>query len=1041
MQDPNPEDPTKKFQRLLSSEDETQSELSADPVTPEGSTRVVHHPALDEHDMPLPRRVEEIDLGATRVTPTAVKEAAGTTVRRSRRSRPRSARSSPAARWRQAASCLLRALIAVAFIAIALGVLLAAFGVYEYYTIAATLPSVSDLRARAAQFETTRILDRNGNTLYEILDPNAGRRTYVTLDHIAPELLAATLATEDKDFYSHPGFDPIAILRAAWQNLSSGQTVSGASTITQQLARAVLFTPEERSQASYGRKIREVILAAEIERRYSKDDILELYLNEIYYGKLSYGVEAAAETYFNKSADQLTLGEAAFLAGLPQAPAVYDIDTNREATLGRMQQVLTLMALLSQERHCIYVSNRPSQPVCVGVADGTQAMQEIASYTFSSPVADMRYPHWVEFIRMQLEARFDPQTIYRSGFSVYTSLDPALEDSAQQIVTTQIAALAGLHVTDGALVAIRPATGEILAMVGSPDFYNDANAGQINMAISPTRQPGSSIKPFTYLAAFEKGWTPATLIWDVPSQFPPSGKSNDTHPPYIPNDFDHQFRGPVTVRTALANSYNIPAVKTLQFVGVYDDPTSPNPVSLTSMAKRMGITSLTRDDYGLALTLGGGEVSLLDMTSGYSVIANGGLRIPPVAILKIVDFNGKVVYQYQPPPGQQVIRPEHAFLMSSILSDNAARTPAYGPNSILNLPFQAAVKTGTSNDSRDNWTLGFTPDLAVGVWVGNADDTPMLNTTGVTGAGPIWSQFMMAAIQQLTGGQPTPFVKPKGVVEYTICTISGTQPSQWCPGERTEYFASDQPPLPPEQDLWRMVTVDTWTNLTASPDCSEFTKPRLAINVTDPWARQWIQQNKQGQQWARDLGFKDGFLVPDRSCNAGDPHPHLQFIGLEEGMVISQSSLPISVIANASAGFKSYRLDYGRGTAPTSWSTLVNDTATPVTTPTQIYTWDLAGLPNGTLTLRLTLNGSSGTAERLLHLNVNLPTPTPTSTLTLTPLPTLTGTPTPIPTVPTNTPLPPPTNTPLPIPSATSTSTTTPTPTTPPTPTFTSTPG
>jgi penicillin-binding protein 1C len=872
------------------------------------------------------------------------------------------------------------------------------------------------------------------------MDPNAGRRTYVSLDHIAPALVAATIATEDKDFYSHPGFDPLAILRAAWQNLESGQTVSGASTITQQLVRAVLFTPEERNQVSYGRKIREVILAAEIERRYSKDEILELYLNEIYYGKLAYGVEAASETYFNKSADQLTLGEAAFLAGLPQAPSVYDIDTNREVTMSRMEQVLTLMYTLSQERHCIYVSNRPSQPVCVDVADGTQALQEISSYSFSSSVADMRYPHWVEFIRMQLEDRYDPQTIYRSGFSVYTTLDPALQDAAQQTVTTQIAALANLHVTDGALVAIRPATGEILAMVGSPDFYNNANAGQINMAISPTRQPGSSIKLFTYLAAFEKGWTPATLLWDVPSQFPPSGKPNDTHPPYIPNDFDHKFRGPVTVRTALANSYNIPAVKALQFVGVYDDPTSPNPVSLTSMAKRMGITSLTRDDYGLSLTLGGGEVSLLDMTSGYAVVANGGLQIPPVAILKIVDFNGNVVYQYQPPAGQQVISPEHAFLMSSILSDNVARTPAYGPNSILNLPFQAAVKTGTSNDSRDNWTLGFTPDLAVGVWVGNADDTPMVNTTGVTGAGPIWSQFMMAAIQQMTGGKPTPFVKPKGVVEYTICTVSGTQPSQWCPSERTEYFASDQPPLPADQDLWRMVNVDTWTNLTSSTACSEFTKQRLAINVTDPWARQWIQQNQQGQQWARDMGFKDSFLVPTRSCNASDPHPNLQFIGLNEGQVISQTSLDISVLANASAGFKSYQLDYGLGTAPTSWTTLVNNTTTPVTTPTDIYTWNLTSLPNGPLTLRLSMSGdNNGTAERILHLNLNLPTPTPTptptSTPTLTPLPTLTDTPTPTPIPPSATPLPPPTNTPSPIPSNISTSTATQI------PTFTSTPG
>ena len=244
----------------------------------------------------------------------------------------------------------------------------------------------------------------------------------------------------------------------------------------------------------------------------------------------------------------------------------------------------------------------------------------------------MLYPHWVEYIRSQLEARYDPQTIYRSGFTVTTTLDPDLQNAAQQDVTNQVNGLAALHVTDGALVAIKPSTGEILAMVGSPDFNNVANAGQINMAVSPTRQPGSSIKPFTYLAAFEKGWTPATLIWDVPSEFPPSGLPDDPNPKYIPNNFDHLFHGPVTVRMALSNSYNIPAVKTLQFVGVYGD------TGLIAMAQRVGITTLTRDDYGLSLTLGGGEVSLLEMTGGYAVIANGGIKVPPVAILKVLDI-------------------------------------------------------------------------------------------------------------------------------------------------------------------------------------------------------------------------------------------------------------------------------------------------------------------------------------------------------------------------------------------------------------------
>ena len=553
------------------------------------------------------------------------------------------------------------------------------------------------MQQHASQFETTRILDRNGDILYEINDPNAGRRTYVPLKEISPFLVAATISTEDKDFYTHPGFDPLAILRAFWQNITSGETISGASTITQQLARALLFSPEERSQTTYLRKVREAILSTEIERRYTKDEILELYLNEIYYGNLSYGVEAAAETYFGKTAGQLTLPEAAFLAGLPQAPSVYDIYTNRDITMVRFQNVIMGMLTLSTERHCIHVSNA-SEPICVDGPAAATAIQYIQNLTFTPPTTVMRYPHWVQYIRTLLEQQFDAQTIYRSGFTVYTTLDPDLEDAAQQSVSSQVAALADLHVTDGALVAMKPSTGEILAMVGSPDFFNNVNAGQINMAVSPTRQPGSSIKPFTYLAAFEKGWTPSTLIWDVPSEFPPSGLPNDPNPPYVPNNFDHKYHGPVTVRTALANSYNIPAVKALQFIGVYDDPSTPQKDGLVGMAERMGITSLTRNDYGLSLTLGGGEVSLLEMTGGYAVIANSGQRVPPVAISKIVDFQGNVVFQYQPPAGEQVISPEHAFLMSSILSDNMARLPAYGPNSVLNLPFQVAVKTGTSND-------------------------------------------------------------------------------------------------------------------------------------------------------------------------------------------------------------------------------------------------------------------------------------------------------------------------------------------------------
>lgn len=391
-------------------------------------------------------------------------------------------------------SCILRVAILLVFLAVVLGVAGASYVVYKYYTIASSLPDVSELRDRASQFETTRILDRNGNLLYEILDPNAGRRTYVPLNKISPYVLAATLATEDKEFYSHPGFNIFAMLRALFQNVEEGETVSGASTITQQLARMLLMNPEERSQVSFRRKAREIILAAGITRRYTKDEILELYLNEINYGNLSYGIEAAAESYFNTTADKLTFAQASFLAGLPQAPAVYDIFANREATLNRHKQVLTLTYQMSQEDGCISVSNN-RDPVCISAEEATVAAGEMDIYAFVPTSFPMLYPHWVNYVRTQLETMYDPQTIYRLGFTVYTTLDPYLQSEAERLVKQQVDSLQDQHVTNGALVAIRPATGEILTMVGSADFYNTEISGQVNMATSQTRQPGHPLNP------------------------------------------------------------------------------------------------------------------------------------------------------------------------------------------------------------------------------------------------------------------------------------------------------------------------------------------------------------------------------------------------------------------------------------------------------------------------------------------------------------------------------------------------------------------
>ena len=958
-----------------------------------GDTQTSSQSAADSGSTPpslgeLPRRVPERDLSATQVTPAAYVQVWEANL------------GQPPARG-GLGGCLLRMAILGLFAVIAVTIGVASFGLYQYYALASTLPPVGDLQEHAAQFETTRILDREGNLLYEILDPQAGRRTYVPLEQISPAMVAAIISTEDSGFYSNPGFDPAAIARAIWQNLQEGETVSGASTITQQIARNLLLSPEERTQRTALRKVREILLAAEIARRYTKDEILELYLNQVYYGNLAYGVEAASQTYFDTPAADLTLGQASFLAGLVQAPAVYDVFVNREAALDRQRQVLVLMVKATSEQGCVYVSNSIER-LCITPELAGAASAELVEYEFNSPDVAIRFPHWVNYVRAELEARFDPQTIYRSGFTVYTSLDPELQAAAEDIVQKQVASLTEQHkVGNGALLALRPSTGEILVMVGSADFYAEAIDGQVNMTLA-LRQPGSSLKPLTYAAAFERGWTPGTLLWDVESEFPPYKDPEDPSKPYKPRNYDERFHGPVTVRAALANSYNIPALKTLEFVGIYDDPSTPQGEGLIAFAQRLGITTFTRSDFGIALTLGGGDITLLELTGAYATFANGGVRLPPVAITRITDHTGATVYEYTVPAGDRVIRPEHAFLITSILSDNTARTPAFGPNSPLLLPFPAAAKTGTTDKPiRDNWTLGYTPDLAVGVWIGNADNSPIEQTSGVTGAAPIWNEFMQLAIERLVGGDPTPFVRPASIIEVPICAVSGAKPSEWCPAHRVEFFASDQPPLPSELDLWRKVWIDGYSQELASAVCPDFAEEKLGLAVPDPWGRKWIKEADEGKAWAERMGFEEQeeiFFIPEATCDADSPRPLLVITAPLQGSILSSGPIPIIGRAAATGDFLDWILEVGVGSDPDFWPDVAQSDV-PVEQPAILFDWDPRDLPNGPVSLLLTVRSTSGgKASYRVHLTLSLPTPTPTATPTPTFTPTTTPTATPSPT-------------------------------------------
>jgi 1A family penicillin-binding protein len=650
--------------------------------------------------------------------------------------RAREHRPAPGRRFLAAAvSGMLLAVLTVASLVLYTGVSLAA---QTFAMLTNDLPSVAQLTNRE-MFQTAQIYDRRGVLLHELYDQTGGRRTLVSLREISPWMVDATLAAEDATFYENPGVDARSVLRALWQNLSGGGVVSGASTITQQLVRNVLLPPEERGRQTLLRKFKEAVLAYRVSELYTKDEILEMYLNEVYYGNLSYGVAAAAEAYFGKAPRDLTLAEAALLAGLPQSPSDYNPRVNMPLARQRQRYVLEQMV-----RHGF-----------ISEAEAIAAWEQEIVLAEPKPEV-LRAPHWVFYVRDLIEQRYGPRLLYRGGLQVQTTLDLQLQERLEEVARNNEANLRLRNGTNTAIVAIDPKTGEILAMVGSMDFYNSEIDGQVNVTVSE-RQPGSSIKPIVYLAAFEKlGFTPATVLQDVRKCFP----GGQGQPPYCPVNYDGRFRGAVTVRNALGNSLNIPAVETLERVGV--------PAAI-EMANRLGIVSLTDPTrYGLAFTLGGAEVKPLELTAAYATLANEGRRIPPVAIRRIVDGHGRVIEAERPTPGEQVVDPRLVYMITHILSDNNARLITYGPNSLLKLSRPAAVKTGTTDNHRDTWTVGYTPNLVIGVWVGNTNGRPMREVLSSMSAGKIWHEAMEAAFEVL--GLPVEdFRRPEGLVDVPTC--------------------------------------------------------------------------------------------------------------------------------------------------------------------------------------------------------------------------------------------------------------------------------
>ena len=613
-----------------------------------------------------------------------------------------------------------------------------------FVVFARHLPDPSNLEDRTIT-QSTKIYDRTGKViLYDIHGEE--RRTIVPFNEIPQVVKDATIVSEDKDFYKHKGLDFRAIVRAMWLNLTS-DSLQGGSTITQQFVKKSILSDER----TWTRKIKEAILALELERRYSKDEILNFYLNQIPYGINAYGIEAAAQTYFSKKAAGLTLAESALLASLIRAPSYYSpYGEHKSELVQRQHAVLDHMVKLN------YISNREAE---------RSKKEELV---FSKIRSSISAPHFVFYVKGLLEERYGEDYVERAGLKIITTLDWDLQVIAEEVAATGAERNDKVGAHNAALVALDPKTGQILAMVGSRDYFKDpvpegcetgVNCkfeGNVNV-VTRLRQPGSAFKPFVYATAFKKGYTDKTILFDIPTQFDTGCNAlGQPQSPevkcYAPRNFDFKFRGPVTARQALANSLNVPSVQFLYLAGVEDS---------INTAEDLGISTLKdRSRFGLSLVLGGGEVKLLELASAFGVLATEGVQHPHTSILRIEDGKGNVLEEFKDEPAQ-VLDSEIARLVSSILSDNNARIPIFGARSPLFFEGRpVAAKTGTTNEFRDGWTLGYTPSLVAGVWVGNNDNTPIKQEPGVYVAAPIWRDFMVRAFDKLNLA-PESFTPPQ----------------------------------------------------------------------------------------------------------------------------------------------------------------------------------------------------------------------------------------------------------------------------------------
>ncbi|MBN1317543.1 MAG: transglycosylase domain-containing protein [Anaerolineales bacterium] len=841
-------------------------------------------------------------------------------------------------------------------------------GFYSY--IVQDLPDAADIEKietdTNTSFQTTKIYDRTGQELlYEIIDPSGGDRQWISIDDIPQVVIDATVASEDKTFWENKGYDLEGMARALIGNIR-GEGVQGGSSITQQLVKNALIDPEDRIVSEEGpdfddyvRKAREVLLANEITRRYEKEKILEWYLNTNWYGNLAYGIEAAARVYFDKSARELTLPEAAMLAPIPQYAAQNPFDNPDEA-VNRQQLVLDFMV---RDNY---------------ITEEEMVEAKFAPLTYAGGVEeryDILEPHFSIYARKQLEEMFGEKLVYQGGLKVITSINLDLQHQAECVARIHVKRLAGNgyepseselaecpaarylpalsqsdvnkdhNVSNASLVALDPTTGEILVMAGSLDFWNEDIDGQYNVALA-NRQPGSSFKPFTYVTALAQGYTPATMILDVKAAVPPG-------PPafWPPANYDRKEHGPVSMRQALANSYNLPAVIAMDWVGVDN---------VVRTAHHMGITTIDYgSECGLALTLGCGEVKLLDMVYSFSVFDNLGVMIgedraeeeirsgyrelDPVSILYVEDKDGNVLYQYTEPKRREILTPQLAWLMNSMMSDRSARCPGFGCPNALELPDErpAAAKTGTTNDYKDAWTIGFTPQLAAGVWVGNSDNASMVDTPGSKGAAPIWNAFMSYAMQD----KPIQtWTQPSGINQMSVCATSGLLPTQWCP-TKTEYFINGTEPTTVDT-IYQAVRINRETQKLATV----FTPPELVeekvYTLLPPEAADWLASlsEEASERWPQPPTEYD--TIQGQASGTG---PVAIISPLPYAYVNGQVELYGNVQMDNLAF---YRIAFGSGLNPSAWQ-LIGSEHGETRNNELLEVWDVSGL-DGLYSVQLT---------------------------------------------------------------------------------------